>query len=234
MNHIAPAGIIPCPPPTSKNFHDISGRRFGRLLVQGYYGKRRGTVSCYTCLCDCGTVKIIQRDSLVSGTTMSCGCYRSEFVAKNNSILRRTHGQSETSTYRSWVAMIQRCYNPKSASYKRYGKRGITVCDRWRESFENFYADMEDCPSGLTVERRNNNLNYCPENCCWDTPKVQARNRSNNRLATLNGVTMCVSAWEERLGFKPAVLSQRLRKGWSVEKTLTTPLLRVRNKRPAL
>ena len=117
--------------------------------------------------------------------------------------------------------MLQRCLNPNDKRYKDYGARGIGVCERWR-SFENFYADMGDRPLGKTLERHDNGLGYCPENCVWDTPKMQARNRRSNRLITHNGVTMCLAAWEEYLGLPSRIIAKRLDDlGWSVEKALT-------------
>lgn len=87
------------------------------------------------------------------------------------------HGMSQTSTYRIWLSMKQRCLNPKSGAYAWYGGRGITVCDRWRESFENFLADMGERPEGLWLERKDNSKGYCADNCEWATPKTQAANR---------------------------------------------------------
>ncbi len=141
---------------------------------------------------------------------------------------RRTHGCARKGSwspeYMSWVAMIQRCTNPKNPSYPRYGGRRITVCDRWM-TFENFLADMGAKPSPKhSIERIDNDGHYHASNCRWATAKVQARNRRNNRLLTLNGKTLCVAAWAETLGISQWVLANRLRYGWSDERILTTPV----------
>lgn len=227
--HIESFKTIPCPPPTHKRFRNLTGQRFGRLLVQAFYGKQirsdGHTRMYFTCLCDCGTVSVVRSASLISGATTSCDCYRVEQASKINAIKNRTHGKYGTTVYHVWNGMIQRCYNPNGKSYKRYGGRGITVCDRWKKSFENFYSDMGDPSAGLTLERRDNNLGYSPENCLWASRTAQARNRRSNRLITHSGMTMCVAAWEEHLGLTPSIIIQRLDVlGWSVERAITEPV----------
>lgn len=143
------------------------------------------------------------------------------------------HGKANTPIFRIWNQIIQRCRNPNHAFFKRYGGRGIAVCERW-QSFENFYTDMGDPPAGLTLERQNNNLGYGPDNCIWATRKAQARNRRTNRILTLNGESMCIAAWCDRLGFHQQTIETRLSRGWSDERALTTPLIRGRSKRPTL
>lgn len=209
-DHIESRNIIPCPPPTSKNFRDLTGMRFGRLVAQSFYGKNfngSGYNYYWTCVCDCGTVKNIHKSGLVAGTVFSCGCLQ--------------HGQSKTPTYKSWIHMRERCYSTSTKNFMDYGGRGIAVCERWRDSFENFYADMGDQPPGLSIERRDNNLGYSPENCCWATRTDQARNRRSTRLITYNGATMCVTAWEDRFGWKRNIIGNRLSHGWSIERAMT-------------
>jgi len=138
-----------------------------------------------------------------------------------------THGQcvgGASREYKSWYSMIQRCTNPKNRSYPDYGARGITVCFEWRK-FEAFFADMGKKPSLLhSLDRKDNSKGYCKENCRWATKTVQNRNARRNRLLTFRGTTMCVSAWEEHLGFTPETIRQRLDKcHWSIEKALTAP-----------
>lgn len=127
-----------------------------------------------------------------------------------------------TPFYAVWNSMRDRCTNPNSRAYKDYGGRGIGLCERWRK-FENFYADMWPRPVGLTLERENNELGYTPENCLWATRKAQGNNRRSNVLLTHADQTMSVSQWAEHLKVDRGVLFDRLRSGWSVEKTLTTP-----------
>lgn len=122
-----------------------------------------------------------------------------------------------------WEQMIQRCSDRNIPAWKNYGGRGITVCARWR-SFKNFLADMGPRPVGRSLDRIDNNGNYEPGNCRWATQKEQTRNCRTNRLLTFQGRTLPMSQWTEIMGFKPNLIWQRLGRGWSVEKSLTTPV----------
>ena len=163
---------------------NMIGKRFGRLLVVAESEPAilpcGQTQSRVLCQCDCGNIKTIKASSLRRGDTKSCGC-----------ILRETppnlqHGHSpkggSSSTYNSRACMIQRCTNPHTKDYKDYGARGIRVCERWLDSFENFLADMGERPEGMTLERLNNDGNYEPSNCQWATDMEQKNNRSDNVL----------------------------------------------------
>ncbi len=151
-------------------------------------------------------------------------------MAKTTSTIRlwghkRTHGRSRTRAYRIWTHMKMRCYNPQEAA-KGYQARGITVCDRWRWSFENFLADMGDPPPGLTIERKNNDLGYSPENCVWATHTEQMNNTRKSRLLTYHGETLTMAQWARKLGVKRSTLEQRFYcYHWTVEKTLSTPII---------
>jgi hypothetical protein len=126
--------------------------------------------------------------------------------------------------YQAWVKMLSRCYNQRDASYHNYGGKGIRVCKEWRESFEAFYRDMGGCPAKLTLDRRQSTGDYTKENCRWATRAEQARNRCNTRLLTLNGRTQCLKDWAQEMGVTQSALANRLNRGWSVERALTTPL----------
>lgn len=133
---------------------------------------------------------------------------------------------TRSAEYRTWQALRNRCENPNDTKYHLYGGHGIKVCERWRESFANFYADMGPKPSPRhSVERRDGNGPYSPENCYWATYKQQNRNTSRNRMITFRGETLSLAEWAERTGIGYAALTHRvMRAGWSVERALTTPV----------
>jgi hypothetical protein len=153
----------------------LLGLRFGRLLVISREKTHRNGSYYWLCACDCGKQKTINGSSLKDGSTKSCGCFRDENAGTYN--IR--HGQYRSLTHSTWRSMRNRCLNPKNPSYKWYGARGITVCERWAK-FENFLADMGERPLGPTyfsLDRINNNGNYEPGNCRWATDLQQRANR---------------------------------------------------------
>lgn len=164
-------------PPHGHRFKDMVGQRFGRLLVTEFVEVRGGHAS-WRCICDCGATTTVYGHHLRHRThpTQSCGCLARETMETNH-LNATTHGMTKTAEHHIWNAMKQRCANPRDTGFKYYGGRGITVCDRWLESFEAFYADMGPRPPGLTLERRDNSQGYSPENCYWATHTQQQRNR---------------------------------------------------------
>lgn len=135
------------------------------------------------------------------------------------------HGMWQTRQYRIWVNMRTRCTNPKANNYHNYGGRGITYDPKW-ETFEGFWEDMQEGYSDeLTLDRIDNDGNYCKENCKWITMKEQQNNRRNNHLLTHDGKTQTIAEWARELNVSPRTLVPRITtKGWSVEKGLTTPV----------
>lgn len=198
------------------------GRRFGRLVVISAAGRCRHGKQRWSVRCDCGAPdRVVLQASLTNGKCNSCGCYRREVMRA----AATTHGMYETREYVARRHMLDRCMNPLNDHYDRYGGRGISVCDRWRESFENFIADMGLAPSAKhEIERIDNDGNYEPTNCRWATEKEQARNKSTTRWVTLNGKTQSLIAWVEEMGLKYGTVRARIRNGWSDEQALTTPV----------
>lgn len=134
------------------------------------------------------------------------------------------HGMTDTSEYNSWESMRQRCLNENHPAFKHYGGRGIIICQSWLESFINFYENMGDKPSRLhSIDRRENNGNYEPKNCYWATNKEQQNNKRNNRIIEFDGKKQNLIEWSELTGINHGTIYSRLKLGWSVEKTLTTP-----------
>lgn len=169
------------------------------------------------CLCKCGTIKIIRLSYIVEERTKSCGCLRIANRIKHSlSITHKTE-------FRTWVAMLHRCNSPKDDSYKRYGGRGITVCERWNNP-ANFIEDMGLRPKGkYSLDRINNDLGYCKENCRWALKEVQSNNTSTNRFLELNGIRLTVTQWARRIGMKRITLSRRVNAGWSIPDAINTP-----------
>ena len=126
--------------------------------------------------------------------------------------------------YKRWESIIRRCYNQNCKGYKFYGERGIKVCDRWLNNFENFHEDMGDCPIGMSLDRIDNNGNYCKENCRWATKKQQAQNRRSSRMITYKNETKCLKEWAEKFNIIRSTLDVRLNHGWDIEKALLTPI----------
>jgi hypothetical protein len=202
---------------------ELTGERFGKLIVQESAGVSKTGRFLWNCECDCGNTKTVSTDSLRSGKTKSCGCLRKEITTTRNS----THGQAKrnktTREYNIWRGMIQRCNNPNSQAYKNYGGRGISVCSWWM-IFDNFYEDVGKCPDGMTIDRKDNNGNYEPGNVRWATTKEQNNNYRRNIWITYQGKTKNLTQWAHSLGVDVGALHLRLKRGWSIERTLTTPI----------
>lgn len=193
------------------------GDIFGRLkVVATISGARNNQV----CECECGAITHVPGFSLNRGATNSCGCLRRELVTSSN----LTHGDSRVGfvsrEYKLWQNMLDRCRNRKSRSYARYGGRGIRVCRRWKK-FENFLADMGRRPSSKhSLEREKNDKGYAPGNVVWATPTQQARNTRKCRMLTIDGETMCVSAWAERGDAKYRTILGRLNRGFGAKEAV--------------
>jgi len=197
-------------------FIDRTGMRYGMLtairevaprFTSGGIKRRR-----WLCLCDCGKETTVDSGSL-SSNTHSCGCTWGE-----------RHGMNDHPLYARWAGMIARCENPKHKDFHSYGGRNIRVCERWRHSFKTFVDDMGNPPTPKhTIERKDSNGNYAPENCIWATLTQQARNTRQNHLITIDGVTLCMSEWAERMGVKRSMIKCRIKAGWNPQMAVLLP-----------
>lgn len=203
-----------------RSFQDLTGKQFTRWVVIEISEPRNGQ-TYWLCHCLCGTIKPVAAQALLNGRSKSCRCLDHELFAARV----RKHGFSYLPEFKIWRNMKSRCENPRDIGYTFYGGRGITVCTRW-QVFENFLADMKPRPSPKhTIERKDNDFGYSPENCRWATYKEQNNNHRGNHLLTYKGRTLTITQWAEECGLKPVTLSHRINYShWPVEKALTTPL----------
>lgn len=203
--------------PTDYRFVNLTGKRYGRLKVLSYHGKKKGH-KLWQCLCDCGKITICHGTSLKKGDTNSCGCFRVEFLAEK----RTTHGLTNTPEYMTWTNMKTRCYNTAYHLYPNYGGRGIKVCDRWLNSFESFLEDMGPRPLGTSIDRfPDKDGNYEPGNCRWATSIQQQNNNSRNKFIEFNGKTMTLAQWSRETGIGIGTIRNRMKSGWPMHLVLT-------------
>lgn len=193
---------------------DLTGEKIGRLQIIKRIESDNKRYVMWECFCDCGKMTNVRTCDLRSGNTKSCGCYRS-YVSGS---IRKTHGKSSrdnkrVAEYDAWICMKSRCNNKNISNYSDYGGRGIKICERWEDSFDNFLSDMGEKPSPLhSVERRKNNLGYSPDNCYWATIEEQSRNKRNNRWYDHGGKRMILTDWAKYFKINPATLSEHLSK----------------------
>jgi len=199
-----------------RKLKNISGKKFNRLTVIKIVKRNKSGNVMWLCKCDCGNTKVINGSYLRSGHTKSCGCLQKEIISKINN----THNMTGSGEYKSWTEMKQRCFNKKNCHYKWYGKRNITVCDRWKNSFINFYKDMGERPREKTLDRIDNNGDYKPNNCQWSTQTEQCRNRRDNRLFVFRGKEVCMTEIAEILNVNPKSLYSRIYRSDNLEKTI--------------
>ena len=202
---------------------DLTDQKFGRLTVKKIAYRKRsksGRQRIYwECLCDCGKITIKVGDNIKSGRSKSCGCYHLESIKKTNT----KHGKTDTNEYNIWLGIKQRCLDKNSESYKDYGGRGIKMCERWLESFENFYDDMGPRPSKRhSIDRIDNEGDYTPENCHWATKLEQANNTRSNRFIKIDGVEKTLAQWCRFYDITYGIVECRIRRGWPIEKAIKT------------
>jgi hypothetical protein len=201
-------------------YKDISGIKFGRLLAVKQIVKNKHGSYKWLCRCDCGNEIIVLGESLRIGNTKSCGCYKTDVSTK--------HGMWDSRLYHIWRGMKQRCRDRNAKDYPSYGGRGITVCDEWKNNFITFYewAMSHGYADNLSIDRIDNNGNYCPENCRWADSKTQNRNTSQNVYCTIGSETLLLCEWAEMYGIPPFTIRSRIKNGWTAERAIKTPVNR--------
>lgn len=197
------------------DYSEFIGSSFNRLTIINVISGNK-----VTALCSCGNTKVLNVCHIRTGRVKSCGCLQRDNLSKRLT----THNLSNHPLYTVWINMKSRCYKENNDRYKRYGGRGITVCDSWFD-FHNFYswAIANGWELGLTIERKELNNNYTPDNCTWIKKEVQQKNTSRSRLITFDNRTMTITDWAQTLGIKTQTLFARINNyGWSIEKSFTT------------
>lgn len=200
---------------------NIIGRRFGRLVVLSY-SHSDGYRKYYNCQCDCGNQTCVLKGNLLSGKQVSCGCFRRFRLANEN---RLPDGYLHLG--KIFRSMKYRCYDKSCNRYYRYGGRGIKICDEWLSDINSFrkWAIENGYKEGLSIDRIDNDKDYCPENCRWVTQEEQRNNTSRTVLIEYNGKTQTLTQWAKELNMKPSTLHNRIRvRGWSIEHALTQPV----------
>lgn len=199
---------------------DLTGQRFGRLVVIGRAGSRNHS-ALWNCQCACGNQIEVISSSLNNGTTKSCGCLRKDVTRAR----KTTHGMYGTKIYNIWKTMIQRCGNPKAQHYAIYGDRNIHVCEEWL-NFETFHewAMASGYTESLSIDRIDNDKGYSPTNCKFSTQKEQCNNKRNNIYLEHNGECKTLTQWSETTGIHYRTLQHRIKNGWCVSKALESPV----------
>lgn len=212
--------------------NNLTNKKFGRLTVISVGEKRRyksRTRIYWKCKCDCGNTKLVRSDNLTSGLTISCGCYKNEVFEKKNRI-KGTHLKTKTRLHNIWVNMKARCRNSNSTSYEDYGGRGIAVCEKWENSFESFYdwSMNNGYRENLSIDRIDNNKDYCPENCRWSDVYKQCNNKRNNVWAEINGSKKTLAEWSRYTGINYDTIRSRYKNGKRGSDLIIEPKRRVK------
>lgn len=195
------------------------GDKYHRLTAKKFISLVKRSQAMWLWVCDCGKEHLATAGGVKSGSTKSCGCYKLETVKK----IHKTHGMFYTREYSSWGRMIQRCTNEKDKKFPLYGGRGITVCERWRNSFEAFYADMGPRPSpDHSIDRIDVNGNYEPGNCRWATKKEQARNRRSNVIISFGGRKIILKVFSDICGISISRARYLLSQGYTPDEIYLT------------
>lgn len=200
---------------------DLTGKKFGKLTVLKRVENNKHRQPQWLCKCDCGNEAVVAGQKLRTGHTKSCGCII--FEQKT----RLTHGMTSTTLFTRWMNMKSRCNNPKNKRYNRYGGRGIKVCEEWENDFMSFYrwAISNGFEESLSIDRIDNNMGYCPENCRWVNAKRQANNTSKNVKIVYNGEKKTLAEWCDSLNVDYKLIHNRMhRYGMTFQDAVSKPV----------
>lgn len=200
---------------------DLTNQKFGKLLVVEKACTKNGKVY-WKCLCNCGKTTYATTSNLRCNKIKSCGCVKNEILVKRST----KHNQRNTKLYEVWKSIKQRCLNPNNKAFVNYGKRGILICEDWKNDFINFYnwSIKNGYSEGLSIDRINVDGNYEPSNCRWTTRIVQANNTRTNRYITIDNETKSLADWCRHFNISYSLVYQREKKyKWDIIKALTTP-----------
>lgn len=206
--------------------HDLTGRTYHRWTVLGRSGSyiwKGISAPTWRVRCTCGTEKVVTGGNLRSGQTKSCGCLAREVVTRQST----KHGMYGTPEYKVWSSMIQRCTNPRARGFENYGARGIRVCSEWSEAmgFQSFIASMGKRPTPHhSLDRKNNEGNYEPSNCRWATRVQQAMNKRTSCVLIVGAESLSIREWAERTGLGKSTIKERLKRGWTPMRAISTPV----------
>ena len=194
---------------------DLTGRVFGRLTVIEPAPDKKNKTR-WICKCKCGETIAVYSNSLIQQNTRSCGCLHIDTIT--------THRGINLPEYRIWAAMKSRCYGKSNSRYNCYGGRGIKVCNRWLNSFENFFLDMGARPSQeYSIDRIDNNLDYSPDNCRWATAEMQSNNKRTVEILSIDGKSQSRAQWARQAGIASNTIKRRIENGLSVKDAITRP-----------
>ena len=215
------------PYPLHPRFQNLLGIQFGNLTVVEFVGKTKNSTSLWKCYCSlCGNFNTVDTASLNRGTK-SCMCINSMRCVEKNT----THDMTYSREYKTYRGMLDRCYAENNTNYSNYGGRGIKVCKKWLESFENFYSDMGERPQLTSIERIDANGNYEPNNCKWATSKEQSNNKRSSRKFEYKSETLTIKEIASKYNINYNRLKQRILYGWSIERAVESSKILGRQKR---
>lgn len=205
------------------------GQPIGFLIVLSRLPRQKNRHPYWTCQCQCGNTTIVDEYNLRTGHTKSCGCLRVRTIQKQSTKHGKAPRKGRPAEYSIWKNIRARTMNPRNKGFSSYGGRGIFLCSRWHE-FENFFVDMGPRPSpAYSIERKDNNGPYSPENCLWGTRLEQANNKRNNILLTIKGETHTLAQWARIIHVRYGVVLDRFRRGLPNEEIIASAV----RKRPA-